>query len=119
MDDQKKLYTDILELTKQQAKYIAEENLERVDRLIEKREALIIKLIENKHKIDKNNVEYNSIREEIIQLHNKNVEAYAKLRDQTKKELKKMRNKQHLNNAYQNAYGNTYEEGIFFDKRNH
>ncbi|OON98865.1 MAG: hypothetical protein ATN35_02965 [Epulopiscium sp. Nele67-Bin004] len=115
---QKLIYDKLLEVTKQQAQYLDAEDTSRFERLLDKRERFIKKLVKMGDELDKTNPELNVIRDEIIALHASNVSRYEEMFDEAKDDLQLLRKQKQFNNAYTNPYSKYAEEGFYFDKRN-
>ncbi len=115
---QKLVYEKLLEVTKQQAEYLDAEDTMRFERLLDKRERFIKKLVKMGDTLDKNNPELNAIRDEIIAIHDSNITRYEEMFEEAKDDLQLLRKQKQFNTAYTNPYSQYTEQGFYFDKRN-
>lgn len=113
----------LLALTEKQQKLLQEEelNMDKFNTTVERKQKIIDKLkqLEGERKP---NEEEKAILEKIVRLDEENKELFNMQYEQTKIQLKKIREGKKQNTFYGNVgYGNPYEvnpgEGRFFDKR--
>ena len=115
----RELLEKLLDLTKQQAVALEEDNLKEFKKLINRKKGVM-------KKIDELHLEHPELKaqkeeellKEIIDLDKKNQEEFNSQLQDAKKNLAKLRSGRQVSDVYTNPYDLSREEGILFDKRN-
>ena len=113
------LLQQLLELTQMQEKALANEAIDDFEKLMEQRE-VCIKAIEESgilKEISQDAQVYDIIKE-VKLLDDQNLISFNKQLEEVKSKLKQIRLTQKSGASYNNPYDISYEEGVFFEKKN-
>lgn len=119
------LLKDILEITKAQKEALEKSDLEKFEELLTQKQ-IKIDAIDKLHKEQPGTKEekYEDLLKEIISLDGANKIEFERQFEEVKRnlqntrdEMNNLRQRQYVNNIYNNPYDISDEEGIFYDKR--
>ena len=112
------LFSEILEITRQQKLALKNENIEEFEKFVAMKQIHMdaIDTITKKGSNPLNDTD-KKILEEIIELDKENQEEFNRQLKEVKIQLQKIRALKKRDNVYSNPYDISYEEGVFFDKK--
>ncbi len=114
----KELLLELVKLTKQQAVALQEEDIDEFIRLLDQRQEVLDKLetLKKEHP-EIQNEDCSEIIQQLQQVDNENRKEFEKQFNDVKNKLKDIRKKKNSEERYTRTYDTSWEEGVFFDKR--
>lgn len=114
----KKLLREILDFTKRQQQALAEEDIERFDRVTRRKYEFVEELVKlQEEQFEEKDEEFQALVQEIKDLDAINRIELKKQMEAVKEELRKVREVKRSKNSYTNPYNQVLSSGQYFDRR--
>lgn len=118
MEMKKSLLKDLLQITKDQARSLKDNDHEKFYHLLNVRQKILAKYLKQLAISPDLDDECKALKNQISDIHEHNTQKLTDNLTHVKKELRRIRASRNNTNKYKNVYKSTYEGGLFFDKRN-
>ena len=114
----KKLLRDILDFTKRQQEALAQEDIERFDRLTRRKQEFVEQLVKlQEEQPEEKDEEFKVLVQEIKDLDAANLTEFKRQMEEVKEELRKVREVKRGTNNYSNPYNQGFSSGQYFDTK--